>query len=351
MRPLRGIAILTVFAAACGGKPGGSPATAESVVGSGALQSFQPLPEVVSSANNPITPAKVALGRMLYYDTRFSSSGDVSCYVCHPLHDYGTSHRRTGVGHDGMLGPRNEPSVYNAAGHVAQFWDGRAADVEAQALGPVTNPAEMGMGDGTQVVAILNGIPGYVQAFTTAFPGDVDPISFENFGKAIGAFERGLVTPSRWDAYLKGDPTALTSEEQAGFDTFTSVGCQTCHVGTYVGGGIYQKVGIVHPWFDTSDEGRLKVTSNPSDSMVFKVPSLRNVEETWPYFHDGSVQRLQDAVRLMAWHQLGRELTQPEIASITVWLRTLTGPVPWDYINEPVLPSATPSSSEVGTSP
>ncbi len=351
MRQLCSIAILSVLAAACGSKPEAAPAAAGSGSASTVLQAFQPLPEVMASATNPITPEKVALGRMLYYDTRFSSSGDVSCYVCHPLHDYGTSHRRTGVGHDGRLGGRNEPTVYNAAGHIAQFWDGRAADVEAQALGPVTNPVEMGMADGTQVVTILKGIPGYVQAFAAAYPGEVDPVSFENFGKAIGAFERGLVTPSRWDAYLNGDQTALTADERAGFDTFTSVGCQACHTGTYVGGSFYQKTGMVNPWFNTTDEGRFAVTKNPADRMVFKVPSLRNIEETWPYFHDGSVQRLDEAVRLMAWHQLGRNLTAPEIASISVWLRTLTGPVPFDYINEPVLPAVAPAPNGSSLTP
>ncbi len=350
MRALGGIAILSIVVAACGGKPSETPASDRLGSVNAALQAFQPLPAVMVSADNTVTPEKVALGRMLYYDTRFSSSGDVSCYVCHPLHDYGTSHRRTGVGHDGRIGGRNEPSVYNAAGHLAQFWDGRAPDVEAQALGPVTNPVEMGMGDGAEVVTVLKGIPGYVQAFAAAYPGEVDPISFENFGKAIGAFERGLVTPSRWDAYLKGDETALTSDEKAGLETFLSSGCQTCHLGTYVGGGIYQKVGLVHRWFDTSDPGRLSVTKNPTDSMVFKVPSLRNVEETWPYFHDGSVQRLDDAIRLMAWHQLGRRLTDSEVTSIAVWLKTLTGPVPLEYINEPVLPPPA-QATELGARP
>jgi len=320
-------------------------------VDAAALQAFEPLPEAMTSAGNPITSEKIALGRMLYYDTRFSASGDVSCYVCHPLHDYGTSHRRTGVGHDGLLGPRNEPSVYNAAGHVAQFWDGRAPDVEAQALGPVLNPVEMGMGDAEQVTDVLARIPGYVEAFAAAYPGEVDPISFENFGKAIGAFERGLVTPSRWDSFLRGDASALTPEEKAGFTAFVDVGCNQCHMGAYVGGAFYQKAGLVNPWYDTSDQGRFQVTENPSDRMVFKVPSLRNVEETWPYFHDGSVQRIDEAIRLMGWHQLGRELSDEQIQSITLWLKTLTGPVPLDYVNEPSLPPSPGTAVRSGAMP
>ncbi len=350
MRHLRSVILVTLLASACGGQPDQAPAT-DLGVDPTALQSFAPLPEAMISADNPMTPEKVALGRMLYYDTRFSASGDVSCYVCHPLHDYGTSHRRTGVGHDGLLGGRNEPSVYNAAGHVAQFWDGRAPDVEAQALGPVLNPVEMGMSDAQQVLAVLRGLPGYVQAFAVAYPGQVDPISFENFGRAIGAFERGLVTPGRWDAFLRGDASALTPEEKAGFTTFVSVGCNQCHMGTYVGGAFYQKAGLVNPWFDTSDQGRFQVTENPSDRMFFKVPSLRNVEETWPYFHDGSVQRLDEAVRLMGWHQLGRELTPEEIQSVALWLRTLTGPVPLEYVNEPTLPPASTASGASGLMP
>lgn len=329
----------------CGGEPARQSATdAVPTARAAALQAFQPLPEAMPSESNPMTPAKVDLGRMLYYDTRLSSSGDISCYVCHPLHDYGTSHRATGVGHDALPGGRNEPTVYNAAGHVAQFWDGRAPDVEAQALGPVLNPVEMGMADGPSVLAVLRGIPGYVDAFHTAFPDDAAPLTFDNVGRAIAAFERGLVTPSRWDRYLEGDVAALSPEEVSGFDAFVETGCAQCHTGPYVGGAFYQKAGLVNPWFRLDDAGRFQVTGDPADRMVFKVPSLRNVEETWPYFHDGSIQRLEDAVRLMAWHQTGRELNETQVASIVTWLRTLTGPVDYEYINEPRLP-ASPGSS------
>lgn len=348
MRSLRNCLLLLVAVGACAPAEQQPAFVSTVTVDPAAIQVFQPLPGAVPSAENVTTAEKVDLGRMLYYDGRVSTSGDVSCYVCHPLHDYGTSHRTTGVGHNGLIGGRNEPTVYNAAGQVAQFWDGRAADVEAQALGPVLNPVEMGMADGEAVMAVLRGIPGYVDAFRAAYPSDTEPMTFENFGRAIAAFERGLLTPSQWDAFLEGDAAALTDDEKAGFNEFASVGCTQCHMGAYVGGGFYQKAGLVNPWFNQADRGRSAVTGNPADDMMFKVASLRNVEETWPYFHDGSVQRLDDAIRLMAWHQLGRELTESQVASITTWLRTLTGPVPFDYINEPTLPTSLTPSFPVG---
>lgn len=321
---------------------------ADTAATSDGLSAFAPLPTVITSEANPVTAARVDLGRMLYYDTRVSSSGDISCYVCHPLHDYGVSHRRTGVGHDARIGPRNEPTVYNAAGHVAQFWDGRSPDVEDQALGPVLNPIEMGMPDGAAVIEVLSSIPGYREAFAAAFPDEAEPVTFENFGRAIGAFERGLTTPSRWDAYLAGDRSALTDAEQAGLDAFMENGCVACHNGPYLGGRLYRKAGLVNAWFDRSDVGRLTVTGDPADSLVFKVPSLRNVTETWPYFHDGSVQRLQDAVALMAWHQSGVELAPDDVRAMVTWLETLTGPVDFDYINEPELPAG-PGGPEQAT--
>ena len=315
------------------GPPGGAkkPDVAEAA-------QFQALPPAIEVATNPRTTEKVALGRMLYYDTRFSADGKVSCYVCHPLHDYGTSHRATGVGHDGLRGGRNEPTVFNAAGHVAQFWYGRAPDVETQALGPVLNPVEMGMKSGDDVVATIRSIPGYVAAFQKAFPGESDPVTFQNFGRAIGAFERGLLTPAPWDRYLGGDPNALTAKEKDGLRAFVGTGCADCHTGQYVGGSVYQKAGLVRPWPDQQDPGRFQVTQQASDRMVFKVPSLRNVDQTWPYFHDGSVERLDDAIRMMAHYQLGKELDDTQVARIRTWLKTLTGDVDRPYVDEPVLP-------------
>lgn len=331
--------VLALFLAGC--QAGQEPAASEDV-----LASFAPLPTVMASESNPMSPARVDLGRMLFYDARFSAAGDISCYVCHPLHDYGTSHRRTGVGHEALQGSRNDPTVYNAAGHVAQFWDGRSPDVEDQALGPVLNPVEMAMPDGEAVVAVLRSIPGYREAFAAAFPEAAEPVTFENFGRAIGAFERGLTTPSRWDAYLDGDAGALTSAEVHGLEVFMQKGCVACHSGAYVGGQSYYKVGLVHAWPDRSDAGRFEATGDPADSLVFKAPSLRNVAETWPYFHDGSVQRLPDAVALMAWHQSGIELAPDEVDAIVAWLKALTGVLDSEYIRKPDLPAGPESVLE-----
>lgn len=299
---------------------------------------FAPLPAVMESPGNPRTPEKVALGRMLYYDTRFSKDGSVSCYVCHPLHDYGVSHRAKGVGHSHLEGDRNEPTVYNSAEGIAQFWDGRSPDVEAQALGPVLNPHEMGLANDADVISRIRKIPGYVEAFKRAFPGEADPVTFKNFGLAVGAFERGLVTPSRFDKYLEGDNDALTVAEKDGLRTFVSAGCAQCHNGRLVGGKVFQRLGVKQPWPSQKDIGREAVTGKTADRMVFKVPSLRNIEQTWPYFHDGSVRRLDDAIAMMGQYQIGRNLNDTQVASIRTFLESLTGTVPFDYIDEPVLP-------------
>lgn len=305
------------------------------------LRLFGPLPEAMPSEANPITEEKIALGRMLYYEPRLSKSQQISCNACHMLDKYGVDGQPTSDGHKGKTGDRNSPSVYNAAGHFAQFWDGRAADVEEQAKGPVTNPVEMAMPSEKVVLAVLKSMPEYVEAFRKAFPDDKDPITYDNMAKAIGAFERKLVTPSRWDKFLRGDKTALTDEEKAGFNTFVQSGCQTCHQGVLVGGGLFQKLGAAKPWPDTHDPGREKVTRNEADRMVFKVPSMRNVEKTGPYYHDGKVRTLEEAVSLMAEHQVDKKLTDAQVKSIVAWFKTLTGEIPTEYIKEPPLPKST----------
>jgi cytochrome c peroxidase len=300
---------------------------------------FAPLPDKVFSPANPLTPEKIQLGRMLYFDTRLSSNRDVSCNSCHDLATYGVDHSSVSTGEEGQHGTRNAPSVYNAALHVAQFWDARAPDVEEQAKGPVLNPKEMAMKSPAEVETVLRGIPGYVTAFRAAFPGEAEPVTFDNMGKAIAAFERVLVTPSRWDKFLKGDSTALSSEEQLGFTAFRQAGCAMCHNGPTIGATSFQQLGRVKPWPDTHDQGRFEVTGNPRDRMVFKVPSLRNVEMTAPYFHDGSVKTLEEAIRMMGEHQLGIELTPQNVSSIAAWLRTLTGELPTELITAPELPT------------
>ena len=310
------------------------------------LSAFQPLPAAMESAKNPITDAKIQLGRMLYYEKRLSRNQDISCNSCHLLNRFGVDGEKFSTGFKGQKGGRNAPTVYNAAGHLAQFWDGRAADVEEQAKGPVLNPVEMAMPNEQSVVKILKSIPEYDALFRKAFPGEKDPVTFDNMALAIGAFERRLVTPSRWDKYLQGDRNALTAQERAGLQKFMDVGCQTCHNGPFVGGKVFQKLGLMKPYPDTHDKGRVEVTKQASDEMVFKVPSLRNIDKTAPYFHNGSATTLDAAVRNMAEYQLGKKLNDADVKSITAWLKTLTGEVPADYIKEPALPKSAKKATD-----
>lgn len=302
---------------------------------------FKPLPERFESEMNPITEDKVALGRMLYYENRFSINQDLSCNSCHDLEKYGVDNEATSFGHKKQRGSRNSPTVYNAAGHIAQFWDGRAQTIEDQAKGPILNPVEMAMPNAEYVLKVLKSIPEYVKLFKKVFPNDKEAVTYDNVAKAIGAFERQLVTPSRWDKFLKGDQNALTEPEKAGFALFAKLGCPTCHNGAAVGGAQFQKLGLVKPYPDQSDLGRFEHTKSESDKMVFRVPTLRNIEKTAPYFHKGQVATLEEAVKLMAFHQLGKELNDAEIASIVTWLKTLTGEIPRDYIKKPELPPST----------
>ncbi len=308
------------------------------------LAMFAPLPASMEAPGSPPAEAAVALGRMLYFDARLSKNHDVSCNSCHDLAAYGVDGKPFSVGHKGQLGGRNSPTTYNAAAHFVQFWDGRAADVEAQAKGPVTNPVEMAMPDEARVVATLRSIPGYADAFRKAFPGDADPVTFDNFARAVGAFERKLLTPARWDAYLAGDEQALTAEELAGAEAFVDAGCVACHAGAYLGGNQYQKAGAVVAWPNQKDAGRFDLTKQEPDRMMFKVPSLRNVEKTAPYFHDASAATLEDAVKRMGRHQLGKELDDGQVRSIVAFLKTLTGAIPTAYVAEPALPPSGPGT-------
>lgn len=307
---------------------------------------FASLPSAMESENNPITSAKIELGRKLYYDERLSKNHDVACNTCHLLDNYGVDGLPTSKGHKGQIGGRNAPTVYNAAGHITQFWDGRSPDVEDQAKGPPLNPIEMAMVDEAAVVAVLKSIPGYVSLFSVAFTDERDPVTFDNMAKAIGAFERGLVTPSRFDRYLAGDDAALSGAEKAGLTEYFDAGCGGCHAGAYVGGGMYQKLGLAKPWDKDTDQGRFDVTGSETDRQVFKVPSLRNIVETGPYFHNGSVATLDEAVRLMAEHQIGIVLDDAQVDSILTFLAALSGEIDARYIARPELPessAATPA--------
>jgi cytochrome c peroxidase len=346
------VAIATAALAGCG-KPAGQAEQAASAssppaVDATALQTqaaalFQPLPAEVASDKHPITEARVALGRMLYYETRLSKNQDISCNTCHDLARYGVDGEPTSGGHKGQRGGRNSPTVYNAALHIAQFWDGRAADVEEQAKGPVLNPIEMAMPDAGYVVKVLKSIPGYVDAFKAAFPDAADPVTYDNAAAAIGAFERRLVTPAPFDRFVAGDAAALTPAQLVGLKTFVDTGCATCHNGAAAGGAMYQKLGLVKP-FETADAGRAEVTKNDADRFFFKVPSLRNITETGPYFHDGSVASLDDAIRLMAEHQLGRAVSEQQVGEIREFLASLKGEIPADYITPPAMPVSGPDT-------
>jgi len=289
---------------------------------------FKPLPAQFTSKDNPITKEKVELGRQLYFEKRLSKNQDVSCNSCHLLAKYGVDGQPTSPGHKKQHGERNSPSVYNAGAQFVQFWDGRAATLEEQAKGPLQNPVEMAMPDPASVEKVIKSIPGYAPMFKAAFPGEKDPITYDNLAKAIGAFERTLVTPSRWDKYLEGDESALSAAEKKGLEDFISTGCIACHMGESVGGAMYQKYGLVKPVPGLKDEGRSKISKNKDEKFFFKVPSLRNVEMTAPYLHDGSVKTLEESVTLMADYQLGKTLKPEEVKSITAFLKTLTGPLP-----------------------
>ncbi len=304
---------------------------------------FAVLPESAPNEANPATEAKIALGQALYFDNRLSKENNISCNSCHNLATYGVDNKPTSPGDDGTLGSRNSPTVLNAALHIAQFWDGRAKDVEEQAGGPILNPVEMAMPDEAYVMNRLKGIAGYNELFTAAYPEDDDPFTYQNLQNAIGAFERQLLTPSRFDKYVAGDESALTAAEQKGLQTFIDQGCITCHMGSLVGGSMYQKLGLFGSYkemtgAENDDLGRFEVTQNENDKYIFKVPSLRNVEKTGPYFHDGGVESLTEAVKIMGKLQLNKDITDAQAAEIVTFLKSLTGEVPEKYQTAPELP-------------
>ena len=298
-----------------------------------ALNFFHPLPEVVDHPAGPDTPEKVALGAKLFMDPQLSSDGTISCNSCHQLDQFGVDGTPTSTGVGGQLGTRNSPTVYNAAMHNMQFWDGRAADVEEQAGMPVMNPVEMGIPSEASLVKKLKQLTDYPPLFGTAFPADKDPLTYANIREAIGAFERTLLTPSRFDAFLKGEATALTASETAGLRTFMEVGCTACHTGAALGGTMLQKFGV-HADFrpltgsSAADQGRKDVTGAEADKDMFKVPGLRNITKTAPYFHDGRVAELDKAIRIMGKVQLGKELTDQQVSDLKAFLEVLTGVIP-----------------------
>lgn len=303
---------------------------------------WQALPtKAPEPADNPTTDAKVELGKMLYHDPRLSSTGTVACASCHNVMAGGEDNRGGSVGVKGQVGGRSAPTVWNAAFNSVQFWDGRAPSLEAQAKGPVTNPIEMGMKSWDDVVVRLKAIPGYKEAFAAAF-GSADFISADNAAKAIAAYERTLITPnSAYDKFVTGDSNALSEQQKRGMDTFAQVGCSNCHSGPAFNGPTlpegtgffmkfptYENGALEAQYHFSKDEGRYEVTKKEADKHMFKVPTLRNVALTAPYFHNGKVKSLEDAVRIMAKVQLNKDLDAQQVADIVAFLNALTGEFP-----------------------
>jgi len=299
------------------------------------------------AADEPIQPirpvqsinlAQVELGKKLYFDPRLSKSGFISCNSCHNLSMGGTDNLKTSIGHNWQEGPINAPTVLNSSLNVAQFWDGRAADLKAQAGGPIANPGEMAASH-TLAVDVLQSIPEYVTEFKQVF--GTDKITIDEVTQAIAEFEKTLVTPnSRFDLWLLGDKDALTATEAEGYDLFKNSGCVACHNGEAVGGNSFQKMGVVEPYkTQSSAEGMAGVTGKDADRFKFKVPTLRNVEMTYPYFHDGAAQTLTEAVDIMGRLQLGKKFTPEENAKVVAFLKTLTGDQPSFLM--PILPPST----------
>ncbi|HZP87990.1 MAG TPA: cytochrome c peroxidase [Burkholderiales bacterium] len=316
-----------------------------------AREVFKPLPADASAPDRPLTAERVALGRALFFETRVSTDGRQSCGACHNPFLYGSDALAQSVGNSGKQLPRNVPTVFNTALQFAQHYGGNRVDVEEQAVKALVSPLAYGNVDYAAAEARLRAIPGYRAMFEKAFPGEAEPMTAKNWGLAIGAYERTLITPAPFDKYLKGDANAISAQAKQGLDKFMSYGCSGCHNGPLVGGGMYQKFGITADYwtltgskeveiFKGHDKGRFHDTKNEADAFMFKVQQLRNVAVTPPYFHDGSVAELGDAVRVMAKLQLGRDLNDADVKDIVAFLETLTGEVPASFATVPSLPVA-----------
>ena len=279
-------------------------------------------PSVAESVDNPSTPEKVALGKSLYESKHLSKGGDISCASCHDPSNYGQDGKAMSPGG----GERNTPTIWNTSRQFTQYWDGRGKNVEEMAPGHVLSPTTHGLADEAQLVAKLKEQAELTAAFEKAFPGG-DAVTAKNFGLAIGAFVRTLVTKSKFDAYLDGDQKALSNEEKAGLKLFIDKGCITCHTTRLVGGHMFQKTGLVNA-YSSKDPGRAKITGSDADKHFFKVPTLLNVAKTAPYFHDGASATLEETVKKMGKLQLNLELKDDEVASIVTFLNALTGPLP-----------------------
>lgn len=306
---------------------------------------FKPLPTDMGTAEFPVTPERVTLGRALFFDPRISLDGTVSCSKCHQPSLYGTDALPMPIGVKDRVNPRNAPTVLNAAAQFVEHWRGDRSNVEDQATKALIGPPSFGLPDFATAVAKIEAIGGYLPLFQKAFPNDRHPITAENWGKAIGAYERTLVTPAPFDAYLQGNTNAMSPLAKAGLQKFVKIGCAACHNGVGIGGGVFQKFGVYEDYWKATgskhiDQGRFDVTKDPADKYVFKVPSLRNVAMTPPYFHDGSAPSLAKAVRIMAEVQLNKKLNDQDTGQIAAFLNSLTGPLPKDFATVPTLPAA-----------
>jgi len=312
---------------------------------------FKPLPADASTADRPLRPALVELGRALFFETRISTDGRMSCAACHQASFYGSDALGQSIGNGGKQLPRNVPTIFNTALQFVQHYGGNRVDVEEQAVKALVSPLAYGNADYAAAEKRLRALPGYRAMFEKAFPGQAEPVTAENFGTAVGAYERVLLTPAPFDKYLQGDVKAIGDQAKRGLDKFIATGCAGCHNGVVVGGQMYQKFGIVQDYwtatgskeielFKGRDRGRFHDTRNDADAFIFKVQQLRNVSVTPPYFHDGSVATLPEAVRVMAKVQLGRDLGETDVGDIVAFLDSLTGEVPEIFAAAPVLPVA-----------
>jgi len=350
-RPSRRTATIALFT--CAGLLGVGLVTANDTDGAlleRARGLFKPLPHTAHVDDYPHSAARVELGRKLFFETRVSTDGRTSCATCHSPSHYGADSLPTSVGVHGRLMPRNAQTVFNTPLLVAQHYGGNRVSVEEQAWKALTSALAYGNKTFEEAEIKLREL-GYTPLFAEAFPNEKEPVSAEHWAVAIGAYERTLLTPAPFDRYLKGDQRAISADAKRGLDKFMNVGCAGCHSGSTVGGQSFQKFGLTEdywkatgsvdmPAFKGRDMGRFHDTGKEEDKWIFKVPQLRNVAMTPPYFHDGSVAKLDDAVRIMARLQLGRELPDQDVNDIVAFLQTLTGEIPPQFAQVPALPVA-----------
>lgn len=318
---------------------------------------FVPLPaKPPVPKDNPMTAGKIELGKKLFFDSRLSLDGTVSCNSCHNVMSSGTDNRKFSAGVGGKNGDRNSPTVWNSAFLTVQFWDGREPSLEAQSKGPLTNPVEMTMKDHDMVVSRIRMIPGYVEEFKKNFPGQKEPVVIDNVAKAIATYERTLLTPDApYDQFLKGKKNAINAAAKRGAEKVVAIGCATCHNGPNYAGpqlpegtGFYQRFPTfadneyAKKYDFSADPGRMKATGKAEDKGMWRVPTWRNVALTAPYFHNGAVATLDEAVLVMAKTQLNVDLKKEDVADIVAFLNSLTGKMPKQQMPElPQTPGST----------